>query len=432
MKKTILRYGLIFVITLMGLWLFLIGTAMISNDRIQENIQKSAYSYGQTDAFAFCDGPKWNGIADNYADSIWLNIAWYMGKGDPLSASLDTWYYDGENLGENAGLYRAVTEDYISANKNYTRYWHGTAGILRLMLLFTDVKGIKTAGLCLGCFLAAVVVVLLLKKKKGLLAAAFILSICSVEFWKIGLSIEYQPTFLLCFLMCIFYLLWEKKGDQRLIELSIISGVLTAFFDFLTTETIVLVMPLILVVAIRSMEHRLEKFHKSLKWIISCAFAWLMSYAMTFVAKWSLVSLVTGRNQFFSAFTSVEERINGSAQAAVTTKLPQCLSAVLSNLGALFGSRIRLEEKTALLGSLIVIGIFVSIYYLFQKEQRDKTADGLLFLLAGVIFIRYLVLGNHSFMHSFFTYRGLMTTIFALLCILILNCELPHREKTKK
>ena len=73
---------LIFAGMIFSLWGFLIFTASIPNAKIQGNMVKSALAYAQEEAFPYCDGDKMNGIADNYADSIWLNVAWHMGEGN--------------------------------------------------------------------------------------------------------------------------------------------------------------------------------------------------------------------------------------------------------------------------------------------------------------------------------------------------------------
>lgn len=104
-KKDLTICFMTFTGTLFLLWLFLILSASIPNAKIQDNMVKSALVYAQEDAFSYCDGDKMNGIADNYADSIWLNVAWFMGKDNPILSTLDTQYYDGEKYGENIGLY---------------------------------------------------------------------------------------------------------------------------------------------------------------------------------------------------------------------------------------------------------------------------------------------------------------------------------------
>ena len=431
--KRILSYIGIFVITLMILWLLLIGAAMISNNQIKQNMQKSALSYGQTEAFAFCDGRKLNGIADNYADSIWLNIAWYMGKGNPVKSSLDTKYFDGEDGGENIGLFIAVADENVEANKEYTRYWHGTAGILRFMHLFTDVNGVKTTGMCLIFVLAIILQVLLIRDKKLSLAIVFMLSFCAVGTWKTGLSIEYQPAFILCFLMCILYLLSEKKGDHWIIGLSVASGVMTAFLDFLTTETMVILVPLILVVLVRSVDGRLENLKKSLMWLISCGIAWVLSYGGTFLVKWAMATVVTGENCFVSALHSVEERVAGSLEEIIPGGvIGQNVHAVVSNISVFFGAEKRVDWTLAIIGTMLFVGMILTVLYLFPKKERDKTATVLLMILGSVVFLRYLILGNQSYLHSFFTYRALVSAILAAFGIVIVNCRLPFAQKNRK
>ena len=154
---------------------------------------KSALAYAQEDAFSYCDGNKMNGVADNYADSIWLNVAWYMGKGNPILSTLDTQYFDGGEYGENIGLYLAVSEEGIQPNTDYTRYWHGTAGFIRILHLFTDVNGVKVIGFMAVLILAAVMIWLLMRDKQYLLVATFVLSLCLVKVWNIRFCMEYQP-----------------------------------------------------------------------------------------------------------------------------------------------------------------------------------------------------------------------------------------------
>lgn len=431
--KRILRYLGIFVVTVISLWLLLIGAATISNDVIEKNMQKSALSYGQQDAFAFCDGRKLNGVADNYADSIWLNIAWYMGKGNPIEASLNTKYYDGDELGENAGLYLAVNDATVQANVVYTRYWHGTAGIIRVLHLFTDVSGIKIIGLCVAILLALIITVMLWKEKKTWIAIGFVASLCAVEFWKIGLSMEYQPAFILCFLMSILFLHANKQDDNQLIELSIVGGVLTAFFDFLTTETMVILVPLILIVTVRSMEKSLGELKNSLRMPLCCLSTWFLSYICTFLIKWFAATIVTKENQFLAAVSSVGERVIGNVGDALPGgAIGQSIYAILSNISVLFGSEARVDKTLISVGVILLAGTAASVWYLFPKKKRDITATILLLGLGQVTFLRYFVLGNQSYLHSFFTYRALFSMILSICMILVVNCKLPYKPKRQR
>ena len=421
-KKFIQWIGL--YIVLLGIsWLFLIVAATIPNNLIRENMKKSAVTIGKSDAFAYQDGDKMNGIADNYADSIWVNVAWFMGKGSPVKASVDTWYYDGEQAGENIGLYLSVTEEITEPNTDYTRYWHGTAGVIRILHLFTDVTGIKNWGFLLILALAAVIVILLIKDGKDAVAIAFFISICAVKIWNVRLSMEYQPAFIIGFLMCIFYLLFEKKESNYLVFLAVAGGELIAFFDFLTTETIVILLPLILVITVRAWDGRIGTGKDNLRLIITQGIAWLASYGMTIFMKWLLASRITGENKFMTALHMAKERVNGNVSMKEgLNPVLQIWMAPAANLSVLFGGTKRIEMFPLTAGIILVIIFFVIfVISMWKVTKEKKTAFIMLFVLGFMIIIRYIVLSNHSYLHAFFTYRGLISMILAMLSMILLN-----------
>lgn len=305
--------------------------AAIPNAFLRKNMEQSAVSYKDKEAFSFENGDRWNGVSDNYADTILLNVSWTMGKGNPLRSSLDTWYHDGGEDGESVGFYRMVTEETLEPNTDYTRYWHGSAIFVRLLHLVTDVEGMKHIGMAVTLFLAFFTIVILIKRGHPDLAIAFLVSLAAVQIWNIRLSLEYQPAFILCFLLCPLYVWAEQRGDGCLTCLSVAGGSLIAFFDFLTTETVVFLVPMILVFSIRAKEGRLGSFKKNFRILLVCGLCWLLAYGGTFLMKWILASLVTGENKFTIAFSSVEERIGGSLLGK-GRKIPLC------------GSRLRLRR----------------------------------------------------------------------------------------
>ena len=389
-------------------------------------MERSALAYADRDPFAFTAGRKWNAVQDNYADAILLNVAWNMGVGDPLAATLDTGYYDGGELGENAGLYLTVTPG-AAPNTDYTRYWHGSALVLRPLLLFLDAEGIKLLGLGAILALAALTLALLLRRGHADLAAALALSLAAVQVWNLRLSLEYQPMFLLCFLLCPLYLLLERRGDRALVLLSVAGGTAAAFFDFLTTETITILLPLLLVVSVRAKENRLGGFRRGLGLSLHCGAGWLLAYGGAFLTKWTAASLVTGENKFAAALASVAERV-GVAPALGDEAPATVLSAVAANLTALFGGTARVEPGRAALGLTLTALVLGSVYYLFRARQKRRDGALLLLLLGGVVFARYLVLNNHAYLHNFFTYRALICPIFAVLAALFLNIVPPGRK----
>ena len=188
--------ALVFILTLTALWLLLAAAAAIPNDAIRANMEKSALHYAAREPFSFARAGRWNTVADNYADAILLGVAWNMG----IDGALNTRYNDGGELGENAGLFLAVTQG-DPANTDYTRYWHGMCAPVRLLLLITDVAGIKFAGFLAILALAAVSIALLIQKRHIPLAVMLAAALAAVHIWNARLAMEYQPGFLVALAM---------------------------------------------------------------------------------------------------------------------------------------------------------------------------------------------------------------------------------------
>lgn len=422
-RRLILQGLLVWGAVLCILWIFLIATSLIPNEFLKDKFLESAYTIAQTDMFSYHDGSKMNGMADNYADSIWLNVAWYMGKDTPLMASVDTKYYDGGNGGEKEGLYLAIVEEDRKPNTDYTRYWHGTAGVIRFLHLFTDVNGIRIIGFLTIIGLAMLIMCLLIHSKKDILAICFFLSLCMVKVWNVRLSMEYQPTFIIGFLICALYLLYEKKGDRDLILLAVVSGTSISFFDFLTTETIGIILPLILVIAVRCIDERSGDFINNIKFILNQGIAWITAYGITFLAKWSIASVVTENNKFDLALNVASERIGGINSGTLELHpLLQKLSAPAANLSVWLGGNKRLSVVHISMGIGFIL-LYAIIVILCLKHGRKEHRDVIkvLAILGSIIIVRYFVLNNHSYMHAFFTYRGMINMFMALYSILIIS-----------
>ena len=230
-----------------------------------------------------------------------------------------------------------------------------------------------------------------------------------------------MPCFLICFGLCPAFLRLEKQGDFYLNLLGIVSGTLTAFFDFLTTETLTILFPLILVIVIRSRERRLGSPRQVLRMLLSCGLCWLLAYVGTFAVKWCAVSLATDKNHLLAAMDSVGQRVNGMVKESDGVKVPGMLMAVGSNFTVLFEGTSRTEYRQVL-SKLVVIAVFaLFVYRVYRVRRKLRPGTGYILLLGCVVLLRYGVLANHAYLHSFFTYRALASTILAVLTAMLLN-----------
>jgi len=426
------KHTAVFAVVLFVLWLLLFLSALIPNDMIRDNMVRSANTYKEHSTYEFVNGNSFNSISDYYADALWLNIAWNIGEGNSLKSVIQTDYYDGEGLGENAGLYLTITEN-KAPNTDYTRYWHGTAMFIRLGHLITDVEGVKLIGFIAFLLLVGLSLFILARKKHWDLAAILALSLAAVQIWNIRLSMEYQPAFSLAFVFVPLFLILERRGDKWLTILSVVSGTAVAFFDFLTTETVTILLPLALVVAVRAKENRLGSLKENLILLLKCGICWAASYGGAFVVKWLIASMVTGENAFSLALYSAEMHTLGATTVNFDPKgLPNSwIDGLLSSLSAMLGSELRVDYTR--IAAVLFAGFLIifSVWYLLRRKKSNSVALPLM-ILGGLVLVRFILLNNHSYMHCFFTYRALVTTVFALLSAVWLNIELPQRKGWRK
>lgn len=410
---------LIFCLCLGLLWGFLALSALVPDEAIYDNMLKSALSYKEKAAFDIPESGRLCGISDNYADAILLGVALNMGE----SGALDTKYYSGGDYGENAGLYLSLVDEEISPDTDYSRYWHGNAGIARVKHLYLDVEEMKLTEFLKILVLAAFCASLLLWKKCPKSCVCFVLALLSVHIWNVRLSLEYQPVFVIALFMCILFILLERRGSFALCTLSVIGGVLTAFFDFLTCETLPFLLPLALVFALRTEQGRGEKLSSNLKLFLFAGICFAVSYLGAFLAKWLLASLVTGENKFILAATSAGVRFGAEKGAGF-------LSGIPANLTVLFGGKARIEFARVIFGSLISAAVLSSAFYLLKKDGYDRAGIITLLIIGATVFLRYAILQNHSYLHEFFTYRALAATVFSLFAAVVLSsCGVKRKKK---
>ena len=425
--RPFLVFTAIFAALLLALYLMLVLFATIPNASVRTQALESARYFVNEESFAFTEDMQHQNITDNYADQIWTNISWYMGCGNPFHSVLDTKYYDGGNYFTSAGLYMGITREH-DANVDYTRYWHGTAGLIRMLHLFMDIQGVRKLGMFCLLLLVAKTILTLCRMGHWDLGLCVLASLLAVQFGNLRLSVEYLPSFLICFSLCPAFLRKEQKGDFYLHVLGVISGTLTAFFDFLTTETVTILIPLILVIAIRSRERRLGSPRQVMKTLAGTGLCWGAAYAGTFLAKWIAVSLATGADHIQDAWSFAENRISGVVSVGQVQRVPGLVMALGANFTALFEGTSRTEFRRAFGYLAIILVAIVIVYRVYRVRKKIHPGTGFLLLLGCVVFLRYAVLANHSYMHAFFTYRALASTILAVLSALVINLR-PIKRK---
>lgn len=409
----------------------IIGVTMIPRSAISEGVRHSAEYLEEREVFAKLGGSMQT-IQDNFSDAILLNIIYSAREDHPLDI-LEAKYYHPGNMEATDALLASV-QDEVVPDMEYARYWHGTSIYVRPLLLFLSISEIRLfiGSLIVGGLL--VMCILLWRRGEKKASVALLLAFLGVYGPMVFLSLEYSTAFLI---MTVVSVLCLWKCPQR--ELSewgtffACSGVLIAFFDFLTTETLTLTLPLVFIFLYAK---RKKEYVTKEKWkiLLKNTLCWGVGYGGMYGLKWGLVYAMLGKETFLSSIEEGLFRLNGTVYMGNSNLFPEAtqfekyIGAIWHNLAMLFpfdDTDIRMTPTVvATLGMLFVLGAFVYVFH--QKINWSRYS--FLWLVAAVPFLRFLVLANHSYIHFFFSYRALMTSGF-VLWLFVLENGMPQKKK---
>lgn len=410
MKK--LKYPAVFLLAVALLTVLLVLSALIPQSAIRENVLSSAEF--------LCDGPLFGTVVegvessriDRYADSILLGIAWQYDGEKPLTSVMESSYYYTEYQNENQNLLDAVTKN-LPANQQYLRYWHGSIAIVRPLLTVFSLRQIYLFNGIVMAVLALWLLVLLCRKKAYVPALGVGLGLVLTSSWFVPLSLEYTWTYLLMLAGSILAVKLACAGKWRNLGVFfLLIGMATNYLDFLTTETLTLLVPLLLVLWIDRRENSARTGVQSAKNAAKAVFLWGCGYVGMWLAKWIMAAVVLGENVLPYVMNHVQERLGGDLGLSLGRYM---IEAVLRNIRCLFPLEYGTLGVLAAL-SLVVFGSYVG--YVHHKKIIRWDRVTLLAVLGLVPYVRYLVLHNHAWLHCFFTYRAQLATILAAVMIL--------------
>lgn len=424
------KYIITFAVTILLLVGMLIFSAMLPRELIKQNVKESAEYLCDGELFGCAYKDVSGSKIDRYADSILLGIAYQYDSDRPVTSVMWSSYYYTEYQNENENLLDAVTND-REANRQYLRYWHGANAVVRPLLVIFNIKQIYIVN---GIILSALVIILmtvLIRHKSYTPAAGVLAGLIGTTFWFVPLSLEYTWTFILMLLVSIIGVLLAYRGKYRSIGMLFLAGgVITNFFDFLTTETLTLTVPLLLILWILKEHGICEDIKESIRLTVKSVLAWGIGYVGMWVLKWLTASLILGQNVMPYVSEHIGQRIDGNIGVGTAQYI---LGAIWKNVRCVFP----FEYGTigTLAGVFLVIFV-IYIGYVYHGSDIDGKRIGLYLVIGFIPYIRYVVLHNHSYLHYFFTYRAQLATILAIVLILeqLTNgmCMVNADKKEKK
>ena len=439
--------------------LFLLGTALIPQDAIRENTAASAGYFTEVALFENSVGELVNFRKDNYADCITTGIAWHLGEGNAYEAVITAAYAREADENVNDTFYREMSGEEVSL-EHYARYWHGSAGMVRILLLFTDIEHVRYIIAAIG--LAANITLVVTLMRRGYKAPAICYGIAFLLVNGVFALTCLEYTFVLGLVpLATLFLLREKPGQEvnQVTLAFMVIGMLTAFFDFLTAETLTFTVPFVMYYLVvhstadstvtvpvkNKKKHGFpadgrKKAFPGEDWclLLKSGICWCTGYVGMFLAKWSLAAVVLGKDAFVSSMDSAMERINGTVSTTLSMEdapadLWQRIQGIFQrNPGCLFWGSQNMTPAAVVLITAVVLSVMGIFWYMARKEKYCYNRARLLAVVALIPYVRFLVVSNHSYIHYFFTYRAQLVTVMVILYLVYDSTVLSDKKGKKR
>ena len=326
------------------------------------------------------------GRLDNFTDGIMIETAAADTQGRPFHQAIDV--------------------------NGYSYYWHGYVTILRPLLYFLDYGEIRVLNQLLQILLIFVLAGLL-TRKKGLKGALLVLSVYVLLMpAALGMSLQYSWVFYIGVAASIILVRYENwfRANNRIYYLFIVIGMLTCFFDLLTYPLFTWGIPMILWLVLDNPQSG-EK--KRLMMVVGCGLCWILGYGGIWAGKWVLTEILLHKGAIAEAWNEVRYR------AGMIEGTDGDTAGFIDVLKHNFAKFYNVQTLFLLIGW----GIWFVVRFWKCRGSLYTGKSLSLSLVACSSFVWYLVLHNHSYVHSYFTYRTLAVSFGALLAFFIITTE---------
>lgn len=411
--KTLQCGALIVIISVIVGGILMIGIYHLPTKLMTNNVKKSIPLYTKEGLYQNWAGRKDSARLDNFTDAIMLRNAIYPTSKSKMKDAMLNPRYDYKNRNQVQSLIDSLKEKKNFTIVYYPRYWHGYLIILKPLTMLCEIANIRLLNMLLQIIIATYLIMLtgvVLGKGYGL---SLFLSYLLLNPVSLSMSFQYSSVFYVTFLVSIFLLkqmrLFTKKQNYFFL-IFLFSGILTAFFDLLTYPIATLGIPLILYLIGLNHYYKLIELHTAIKSVIWPSVFWGMGYAGMFVGKWVLAQLLTGYNVVANALFQLCYRMSYHTGHHETGKLINPIKSISNNI------QVILHEPIII---VLIMSLIISLYYLWKTKKLTKLHDYSIFRWAmGFVmlypFIWYTIFCNHSFIHTWFTYRALSVSVFAI------------------
>lgn len=302
-------------------------------------------------------------------------------------------------------------------NPDYFRYWHGYSIYVTPLLVFFDINSIRIISYVVYA-LGTVYCCFLFWKNFGLSAAIVLLITFALPLNPVirPLNLQFMSVPIAIFLGYALLDCCQRKNSLLTPWVFFAQGSFFVFIDFLTTPMeclgYMLIFNFLLV--------RDKPIYQQLMVLSLGAFYWFFGYFGTWIMKWIISMIYLGPDSLQIVLNQIFFRLSGNVEQGES--LSVAMTIFRNWKFYWFHSK----------GLSIVMGVFYvsGLLYLLIKHKKSVSTWLSLFLISLLPFVWYTILANHSYIHSWFTYRSLGVTVCCMLLIgLSLRNKVDHGMK---
>ena len=349
---------------------------------------------------------------DNYTDSIMLLKASYTGPESVFEQAMKV----ESNSIKGAEPHEIIISHYkdgiqFNEKNEYNRYWHGYLVFLKPLIAVFSYKNIRIINAVMQTGLVlAIVVILVRRKRKSLIAPllilwAFLMPLATMK------SMQFSSCFYIMLLGVLALVSMRRLTAKKAGYVFLGIGICLAYFDLLTYPLVTLGVPLSVYLLVDDEEKTKKVWLKS----IFVAICWGVGYLGMWVGKWTIGSLILGRELFSKAINQLLFR------TAISGEQYERIDVINNNFESFFNT-----PATTLF--LIYIAIMITLIVVCCMNQKKNHNIGWrdmlkmvwpFLVVAALPVVWFLLVSNHSYHHYWFTNKICAVTVFACMCALV-------------
>lgn len=297
--------------------------------------------------------------------------------------------------------------------REYSRYWHGYLVYLKPLLLCMSWRQVETFLFVAHIILLAAVVAVAIWKKRFYLGGGIV---CTVLFMKplcIWLSLTMSACWSIALsatlLLLLFYDKIEEKNRRE--ELFLLTGIVTAYLDFLTYPVVTLGVPLCIWL-VQSLEMRCSGRKKICSFFWNCV-CWATGYVGMWGLKWVIAEITCHSGTLRNAVWAVIYRTSPlDGYQSVFSGVHRTWTAVMAQYdSALYGIGFALIALSA---------VITGVCCLVKARSVSWGISMACLAMVALLPVAWLILTqNHTTIHCSFTFRIMGVSVMALWCMTV-------------